>query len=248
MQVGILYLRFRTSESQMAGQAGQAKQAEQAKEEKIKVQLSLSEEPPESWFQSISRTLFGKCVLRCQEKTYAIAEVEYYLYIASHPDPYVHKNPQQMKCGEWYFHRASSAKIGFTLKGLDLTFGGEERWGGILIRAIRPLAEGKLGPIIEGPSKVVDAILTDCGVTSVMELHGLDEYSHDAFECPHLSLARAPVGLLKPSLAVGPRIGLRARPKDLEAVKYHTAQYRHHAYPAQAKKEKKNLKLIPLKD
>jgi hypothetical protein len=209
---------------------------------------SLSDEKaptgnPEPWFRAIARTLFTEWVLCCGDAMYALAELEFYMHSDDHPDPYVHKHDSQRTQGEWYFHRAKSAKIGFTLKGLDLTFGTKARFGGILVRAIRPLSAGKLGLMIEGPSKVVDTLLTDCGVTSVMELTSLDEFTTDAFDCPHLMLAPIRGTSLKAALASGPRIGLRAKP---EAAKYHKSPYRYHAYPSLAKKEKHALK--PVKD
>lgn len=219
--------------------------AEEKKRPRIE-QLLLADfgESPDEAFREISRELFTKWSLRCCEKSYVLAELEFYLSTEAHPDPYVHKSTGQSAFGKWYFHRASSAKIGFTLKGVDLTFGGPGKHGGILIRAIRSIVEGKLGPIIEGPSKVVDAILTDCEVTSVSDLLTLEAYISDAFDCPHVMLAPTKGIPRKIVLAAGTRIGLRDRPKDSVATAFHKKSYRFHAYPTMAKKEKRKLEPV----
>lgn len=198
--------------------------------------LLVAQVNAENRFRDIALELMRGWALLIGDEKYHIAELEFYLHNRSHPDPYVHKSPEQLgKSGHWYFHRAASAKKGFTLKGIDLTFGEEgKEYGGILIRAIH--AYGKNAGI-EGPSKVVDEILDMNGVESVKELFVCDGYSPNAFECDCIRLV--PVTTALPSaagkIAVGPRFGLKSG-KD-----YHAALYRYRAWPHLATKDKKGL-------
>lgn len=139
---------------------------------------------------------------------YRIAEAEcYYFNQTDHPDPYVHKHKDQLATRTLYFHRKKAAKIGFTLKGIDITFGNGTDYGGMLIRS---LIEIDTGTITEGPSKVVDLLLVDNNVSSVTELKtsgksiSLDVDTND------------------PLIMVGPRIGLN----PVKSPEYRNRNYR----------------------
>ena len=121
-----------------------------------------------AWFDQMANWLINYVQLIIKNQVYHIAEIEFYVYDPeNHKDTCVHQSVEQMTTfGKWYFHREKSAKIGFTLKGLDITIGK----GGILIRSIKRTSDLK---IIEGPSKTVDEILTVNNVTSVTELKQL---------------------------------------------------------------------------
>ena len=77
---------------------------------------------------------------------YRICEVEFYYMNKKegHEDTFTHCDPIQGKTnGKWYMHRMSAEKpMSFkagTYKGVDISFGataGEERFGGILLRAM----------------------------------------------------------------------------------------------------------------
>jgi hypothetical protein len=207
------------------------------------------------WFQTTARTLFRDWALQCQDKLYAMAELEFYLHDETvHADPYVHCDDAQQTKGEWYFHRASAAKIGFTLKGVDLTFGDNGSYGGILIRGIRPIQvrsadpkKQRVGPLIDGPSRTVDTILTDCEVNSVISLRALEGYEGKAATCPYVGLVHLGENYLRGlKLSAGPRIGLKVRGNDPLAHLYQPAAYRFHAYPYLAKKDKKTLTAITI--
>lgn len=121
----------------------------------------------------IALNVFNNLLLVINEKIYLLGEVEMYISNSNLDselvDPYVHKHPQQLEYGTWYFHRESSATRTFTLKGLDYTFGliDDKTFAGMLIRAIYDV-KGKR--YIDGPSKVVDEILDNFEVDSVEEL------------------------------------------------------------------------------
>ena len=93
-------------------------------------------------------------------------ELEFYHYSASHPDSYTHRDKIQSKMGKWYFHRSGNSYKSGSFKGLDFTFGGEDAFGGVLIRSIQT-DESK---VICGPSLCVDFLIQQSGLKSVKEL------------------------------------------------------------------------------
>lgn len=188
----------------------------------------------QAWFDAMADAAIRRSVLVAGGRRFTILEVEFYLHCADHADKYTHCSAAQLStAGEWYFHRETAAKIGFTLKGVDITFGacGTEA-GGMLIRAIEP--DPAEGPI-DGPSKVVDALLTAAGVVSVLDLKGLPVFRRSVF---------APDGVIRIedranpnalTIRTGPRIGLKSgRP-------FFHAEYRYRAKPEQAKKDRARL-------
>lgn len=90
-----------------------------------------------------------------------ICEVELYHYSNNHPDPYVHCHLDQLNYGSVYVHPK-----GGTFKGIDLTFGQEGEYVGLLVRTIQDIS----GNTITGPSKVVDYIMECLLIESVKEL------------------------------------------------------------------------------
>jgi hypothetical protein len=107
---------------------------------------------------------------------------------------------------QWYFHRAgkhpNSKYKGGTYKGLDLTFGNPNQYGGILIRAIQSITDQR---VIDGPSKVVDEILRLTGVNRIEEL--VKNISLDVTVEDSLYLKTAS-SLSHLSICKGPRVGL----------------------------------------
>lgn len=69
-----------------------------------------------------------------------ITEIEFYFHNNSHLDPFVHINEQQKRNETWYFHRAGKSinnkYKGGTYKGLDIIFGNDHTYGGMLIRSM----------------------------------------------------------------------------------------------------------------
>jgi len=84
----------------------------------------------------------------------------------SHPDPFTHRDPLLRARGRWYFHRTGGTYKGGSFKGIDLTFGDGEAYGGVLIRGL----ERPDGTLVDGPSLCVDHLLAACGVASVAAL------------------------------------------------------------------------------
>lgn len=194
------------------------------------------------WFSRMASLLLGASTLVIGAARFDIVEVEAYLWCEGHADPYVHRDPQQMNtCGEWYFHREKAAKIGFTLKGVDLTFGepGKEA-GGLLIRAILDQATNEF---IEGPSRVVDRILRGASVTSVVELKQKTTpgtvpqvFRSNAFDGAGIMHIEANNDVKRSQalrIKAGPRIGLSEK-----NAFFRQAPYRFHARPEWAKKDR----------
>src|SRR5687768_6144859 len=86
-------------------------------------------------FEGYADGIMNGCVITIGGEWHRILELEFYLHNAEHPDPYVHRNPQQLTVGQWYFHRTGNSYKGGTYKGLDITFGADS-YGGILIRTL----------------------------------------------------------------------------------------------------------------
>lgn len=117
-------------------------------------------------FDQAADYLLRNCKISLNHRIYAVTEIEFYYFSEIHPDPYVHKHPNQLKTGIWYFHDV----------GQDLTFGSDGGYGGILIRGISSL---DISRYIDGPVKTFDEIFNrELRLDDVhswgMELEGMD--------------------------------------------------------------------------
>lgn len=121
----------------------------------------------EKEFHKVAKLLLLQSNLMVANKAYELMDIEFYFYNEKiHPDPYSHSfqyassvRKKQSVTGSWYFHRFTGIeKYTHTRRGLDITYGNGEkqRYGGILIRAIKNLQENR---IISGPSRVVGEII-----------------------------------------------------------------------------------------
>jgi hypothetical protein len=116
---------------------------------------NLSNENFQKWFNNIAQELLNNYSLVAGDENYRLAEIEFYCFTDEHPDNFTHQNKLQKECGRWYFHRLGTEYKNGSFKGLDLTFGDESMYGGILIRSL----ESSDGTFICGPSLCVDNIL-----------------------------------------------------------------------------------------
>ncbi len=94
-----------------------------------------------------------------------LLEVEFYLFGPGHPDPYVHAQPGQSSYGRWCLHRTGNSFRGGSFKGLDLSFGPKNVFGGVLLRS---LTDGD--QVVRGPCLVVERLLSLLGVAHLAEL------------------------------------------------------------------------------
>ena len=131
---------------------------------------SLDEAAAAAWFDRIATRLLRGTHLLVAGTPHRLTEVEFYYFSESHPDPFTHRDPLQRARGRWYFHRTGGTYKGGSFKGIDLTFGDGEAYGGVLIRGL----ERPDGTLVDGPSLCVDHLLAACGVASVAALDAYD--------------------------------------------------------------------------
>jgi hypothetical protein len=118
------------------------------------------------WFDAVAAVLLGRARLVAGGTAFRIVEAEFYLFSDDHPDPSTHRDPLQKTLGRWYFHRSGGAYRSGSFKGLDLTFGDGSAFGGILLRGL----EAGGGGLVDGPSLLVDRLLSATGRATVAEL------------------------------------------------------------------------------
>ncbi|MEB2777628.1 hypothetical protein SYJ56_20090 [Algoriphagus sp. D3-2-R+10] len=116
------------------------------------INLKITPETIEQDFERIAKELMNDWVLAVNETSYRITEIEFYCksILDNGPikDPYTHGHVEQKKSRTWYFHGS----------GIDLTFGCEEYYGGILLRGIYNF---KSENYINGPLNSITEILSN---------------------------------------------------------------------------------------
>ena len=100
-------------------------------------------------FEKIASELMNDWILQINNSKYRIIEIEFYFKGGRHDDNYTHEHELQKKFGRWYFHGS----------GLDITFGNNNFYGGILIREIYNL-DTKVKPTY-GPINVVTELFSN---------------------------------------------------------------------------------------
>lgn len=110
-------------------------------------------------FNEIAKELFFEYSLIVNEQVYQLVEVEFYYQSSQHDDPFVHCDEMQKTNGQWYFHGS----------GIDITIGDGKNYGGILIRGIARIEEGKL-IFICGPLNVAKEIFSQLGSAKFQKL------------------------------------------------------------------------------
>ncbi len=135
----------------------------------LKRPKNISDKGIGKWFEMIADYLLNKTRLVLYQEEYRLTEVEFYYFDeVRHQDFFSHRDPLQRHLGKWYFLRHHGGYRAGTFKGLDLTFGQQGAFGGILIRGL----EREDGSLIDGPSLCVDELLRVGGVEKIAELDG----------------------------------------------------------------------------
>lgn len=115
--------------------------------------IDFKPENSEKDFRRIASSLMANFVIKINSHEYLLTEIEFYCQTIGkdsiHHDPYVHGDDLQKQMSHWYFHGS----------GLDLTFGNDLYYGGILIRGIKTKSGGEL-KYISGPLNVVKELFS----------------------------------------------------------------------------------------
>lgn len=98
-------------------------------------------------FYSIAEKLMNNYIMKIGNFEFELTEIEFYYFNGEgHSDVYVHSHDLQKSTNTFLYVHESWDNYG----GIDLTFGNNEYYGGILIRGIK-LKDGKY---VAGPAKV----------------------------------------------------------------------------------------------
>lgn len=127
----------------------------------------------------LAQQILSRGVLEIAHRPYLILEMEFYIDGELHADPFCHHSSEQLRPGQFYFHRVGTGYRGGTRKGMDFScgvtkdlceqenVGSRKLYGGMLVRSIQ---DCETLQVIEGPSLVVDRILERCCADSVRDL------------------------------------------------------------------------------
>jgi 3-methyladenine DNA glycosylase Mpg len=113
-----------------------------------------------SWrtaISAIAELVLNRTIWHMGGVAHRFTEVEFYVNGPKHGDTFTHGDPMQREFGRWYHHRTAGEFRGGTYKGLDIAFGREDTFAGILIRGIEAL-EGDRA-LYDGPCLCVDHLL-----------------------------------------------------------------------------------------
>ncbi len=106
----------------------------------------------------------NQCILCAGKNKYELMEIEFYFNDnLNHQDTNTHGCKTQKQSNAWYLHQHKNCadfKSG-NYKGLDITFGDKNSYGGILIRGIKKISGDN---VIAGPSKCVDEIMDSLNI------------------------------------------------------------------------------------
>jgi len=190
-------------------------------------------------FLHVADQLMNNYVIAVGGNMFRLAEVEFYLCYPLHPDIFTHQDELQRSCACWYFHRQSggSYKSG-SYKGLDITFGPNDAFGGILIRAIEDLTSGDY---VDGPCLVVNKLLERAGAgDSIESLVKMSRFSLNVAENGNiLSLAKSPMPAL--TVYASSRVGLTLKKLDGDRAAFICRPYRFVTRPLNVSKGRPNL-------
>jgi 3-methyladenine DNA glycosylase Mpg len=161
------------------------------------LELKINNKDVNGSFKRIASELMNDWILISNDNKYRIAEIEFYFnHKGLHEDSYTHGHELQKQSGKWYLHGS----------GIDITFGNEDCYGGILIRALQDLQDEK--NYIYGPINSLTEIFKNFG----------DVYKHQIT----VGLERDSEGLIKKEKPIAaPRVGLNKAKDALMHEKFY---------------------------
>jgi len=147
----------------------------------------------ESIFESCAKDLMNNHVLTHLDKQYFLMELEFYYYHKdNHPDPYVLMSDNQKSTNTFYFHRS----------GVDITFGDNYSYGGILLRGINLKNSNEY---ISGP------------INLIKEVFNTQKYNKSDFDSnSELSIEKTSILNSHNDIFKSTRVGLQVHPLDYE--------------------------------
>ena len=196
-------------------------------------------------FERIAEFLLDRCTLFIAGIPHRLTEIEAYYRGGSHQDVYPHCDELQKTHAHWYFHRSGDSYRSGTYKGLDITFGGDDSFGGFLIRGMVSLAPPT--DFLDGPCLCVDRILklNHCAsIAEFVEREGTTEATTAAAAAAtttrglYIALAEKPHGV---RLYKSARVGLTLKGYTEEKEKFIMRNYRYLTNPRDTKKGKQLL-------
>lgn len=202
----------------------------------------LSDATAPAWFAAVADRLLNHLRLYVAGRPHRLIEVEAYVHAPDHPDPFPHRHPIQSRPGRWYFHRSGGSYRGGSFKGVDVSVGSGPACGGFLLRGL----EAPDGTVIDGPSLLVDHLLSGTRYGTVAELDAaLGETPAWAADSP---LSLRPVGAEPRPILKALRVGLSLKRHGRDAVGYLFRRYRYLTDPRRTKKGKPQMVLPLLAD
>jgi hypothetical protein len=194
----------------------------------------------ESWFGAVAGRLLNGSRLVVGGVPHRFVEVEFYYCGPDHPDPFTHRDPLQLQCGRWYFHRTRGVYRSGSFKGFDVTFGDGTAFGGVLIRGV----EGPGGALTDGPSLCVDHLLDATGAGTVAALDRTVG-ARVAWDADNPLRLEATEGSEPRTLLRCARVGLSLKRGRVtpEMLRYVLAPYRYLSEPRRTSKGKLQMAL-----
>jgi hypothetical protein len=203
----------------------------------------------ETHFDSIADGLLNNCILYINQIPHRLAEIEFYYYGHHHLDPFAHRDALQKTRGNWYFHKTNNRYREGTFKGIDITFGDDSSYGGILVRTIEMAQPNHPRTIVCGPSLTVDRILEltkQKSITDFVKSYGIEAVPKPGDDVQERALYLAFDDSLKHrEIVKSPRVGLSLRKYATDMEKYFGKHYRYLTLPSKITKGK-NLMTVGL--
>lgn len=134
-----------------------------------------------AWSEAIERIaqlVLTRATWMIAGRAHRFTEVEFYVSTARHDDPFTHGDAMQREFARWYHHRSGSQFRGGTYKGIDLTFGRDDAFAGMLVRGIESIDAPSA--LLDGPCLCVDHLLSRTKHSSVASF--VESYDRDVDE------------------------------------------------------------------
>lgn len=189
-------------------------------------------------FNALADKLLNNTILCVKNKRFRLCEIEMYYKNDAHPDHYVHSDPDQKTKGNFYFHKYKNGtfKSG-TFKGVDITFGNDNTYFGVLIRSIQNIDTNEF---TEGSCNCVTKILSVFNVKDVKELFNIHYPDKNIINITDSELyLKMDDNLDREIVYNGPRIGLSDK-----FLNYRDLEYRFAIKIKNIKKKRKTFKIV----